>query len=88
VLGLTSLSTQPVLLAIVQDHLPENRAVGNGIFLGITFLARPVAILGIGQIGDYFGLEAAFFWGAIISILAIPAIIALPQQRHEAGSSG
>jgi FSR family fosmidomycin resistance protein-like MFS transporter len=86
-MGLTSLSTQPVLLAIVQDHLPENRAVGNGIFLAITFLARPLAILGIGQIGDHFGLEAAFFWGAIISILAIPAIVTLPTAETSTGSA-
>jgi FSR family fosmidomycin resistance protein-like MFS transporter len=86
-MGLTSLSTQPVLLAIVQDHLPENRAVGNGIFLAITFLARPLAILGIGQIGDHFGLEAAFFWGAIISILAIPAIVTLPTADTKIGST-
>ena len=87
IMGLTSLSTQPVLLAIVQDHLPENRAVGNGIFLAITFLARPLAILGIGQIGDHFGLEAAFFWGAIVSILAVPAIRTLPNAQPSIGSA-
>ncbi len=33
VLGFTALSTGPVMLAMVQDQLPNNRAVGNGIYL-------------------------------------------------------
>jgi FSR family fosmidomycin resistance protein-like MFS transporter len=80
VLGFVALSSQPVMLTIVQDCLPRHRAVGNGLFMTIAFLLRPISILGIGFLGDHFGLKMAFYASALISLLAIPAVIALP--RH------
>ena len=80
VLGFTAFSTGPVMLAMVQDHMPENRALGNSLLMFITFLARPLSILAIGLIGDKFGLRTAFTIGAFISLLAIPAIVALPKD--------
>jgi MFS family permease len=80
-LGFVSLSGTPVLFAIVQEHLPDNRAVGSGIFIAMNFLARPLAIVVIGLLGDNFGLDTAYFWGAIISIGAIPAIYFLPELK-------
>lgn len=77
-LGFAALSTTPVTLAMVQDQLPEHRALGNGLFMTISFLIRPIAILAIGAIGDRAGLQTAYFWSALISLLAIPAILALP----------
>ena len=79
-LGFTNLSTTPVLMAIVQEHLPNNRAVGNGLYMSINFLMQLLAILGVGLLGDYFGLQAAFFWSALISLLAIPPILALRSE--------
>jgi FSR family fosmidomycin resistance protein-like MFS transporter len=81
-LGFVSLSGTPVLFAIVQEHLPDNRAVGSGIFIAMNFLARPLAIVVIGLLGDNFGLDTAYFWGAIISIGAIPAIYFLPELKR------
>jgi FSR family fosmidomycin resistance protein-like MFS transporter len=82
VLGFAAFSTVPVMLAMVQDHLPENRALGNSLLMFISFLARPLAILGIGLIGDQVGLRTAFTIGAFLSLLAIPAIIALPKDKQ------
>ena len=82
-LGFTALSTTPVLLAMVQDQLPNNRAVGNGIFMLISFALRPIAILAVGYMGDRLGLRTAFTWSALISLLAVPAIFALPDLRKE-----
>jgi len=78
ILGFTSLSTGPVLLALVQDHFPQNRAVGNGIFLTMSSLLRSVVMLLVGMAGDAIGLQSAFFWSALISLLAIPGILMLP----------
>jgi len=79
-LGLTALSTAPVLMAMVQDHMPNNRAVGNGLFMFTTFLVRPIAMVAIGMMGDYVGLHSAFSWSALLSLLAIPAILTLPNS--------
>lgn len=87
-LGFTAQSTAPVMLAIVQEQLPNNRAVGNGLFISISFLLRPLIILLIGIIGDHLGLRSAYFWSAILSLAAIPAIFALPNlSDNEAHST-
>jgi FSR family fosmidomycin resistance protein-like MFS transporter len=81
-LGFTSLSTTPVILAIVQDNLPNNRAIGNGIFMAIAFLMQSLAILVTGMLGDRFGLNMAFLVGALVSLLAIPLIFLLPGEKQ------
>jgi FSR family fosmidomycin resistance protein-like MFS transporter len=81
--GLIALSTTPVLMAITQEHLPHNRAVSNGIFISISFLVRPLVAVIIGYLGDGYGLESAYFWGALFSFLAIPAIFFLPTLERE-----
>ncbi len=85
-LGLTALSGTPIMLAIVQENLPNNRATGNGLYMFVSFLLRPVATLGIGWMGDQMGLERAFFWAALITLLSIPFILALPSQPISAPS--
>jgi FSR family fosmidomycin resistance protein-like MFS transporter len=80
-MGFTSLSSTPVMFAMVQEHLPNNRAVGSGLFIAANFLARPLATLGIGLIGDNSSLETAYFWGAIIALGAIPGIFFLPELK-------
>ncbi len=80
VLGFTNLSTGPVLLALIQDHFPQNRAVGNGIYLTMSSLLRSLVMLLVGMAGDAIGLQSAFFWSALISLLAIPGILMLPTE--------
>lgn len=78
-LGFTILSTTPVMMAMVQEHLPNNRAIGNGLYMVLTFLLRAAATLSVGALGDRFGLHNTFLWSAIISLVAVPAILALPK---------
>jgi FSR family fosmidomycin resistance protein-like MFS transporter len=77
-IGFTSLSTAPVILAMVQENLPNNRSVGNGIYMFISFLVRPITTVIIGSLGDWLGLDAAFFWSALVSLVSIPVIFTLP----------
>lgn len=79
-LGLTAISPTPVLLAIVQDNFPDNRALANGSFLALNFLIRALGIWAIGRVADLTSLETAFFWGAIIALLSAPALAFLPKQ--------
>ncbi len=77
-LGFTNLSTTPVIMAVVQDQFPENRSFANGVFMAITFLLRTGSILAVGALGDLLGLQAAYFWSAIIALFSIPVILMLP----------
>ena len=77
-LGFTALSTSPVMMAVVQEHFPNHRAVGNGLYMSLNFLLRPIAILAIGYVGEKYSLQTAYLWSAIVALLAIPAILTLP----------
>ena len=80
--GLVALSTNPVLMAITQEHMPNNRAVANGLFISLTFFSRPLVAVLIGLLGDAYGLGTAYFWGALVSFLALPAVFFLPELEH------
>ena len=79
ILGFISLASQPVLLATVQDHLPNHRALGNGFYLALGFIARTVATIIIGALGDGFGLQAAFYVATVVGLLTFPFIWRLPE---------
>ena len=87
-MGFVVLSTTPVILAIVQDNMPRNRAVGNGLYMMMAFLIRPLSLISIGYLGDKLGLEKVYFWSAVISLLAIPAILALPSRSMNGAEKG
>ncbi|MCA9971510.1 MAG: MFS transporter, partial [Anaerolineales bacterium] len=78
-LGLTAISTQPVLLAMVQDQFPQHRALANGTFIGLSFLIRALGVWVIGLLADAYGLNAAFLWGAAVVWLGLPAVWRLPR---------
>lgn len=77
-LGLTAISPTPVLLAVVQNNLTENRALANGIFMSINFLTYAIAVSAIGLIADQLGLFNAFLSSGIIALFAWPAVLKLP----------
>ncbi len=79
-LGFFSLSTGPIFLAIMQDHFPQNRALGNGVYLTLNSLLRSSVMVLVGMAGDAFGLQNAFVGSAFLALLTIPAILWLPAE--------
>ena len=79
VLGFTMLSIIPIFLALVQENSPDNRALANGILLGIMFVSRSIAAIIVGLLGDNFGLQTAFTISALSVILSLPLIFVLPK---------
>jgi FSR family fosmidomycin resistance protein-like MFS transporter len=79
-LGLTSLSVGPVIMALVQESLPENRALVNGVYMALSFLLRSGVILIIGAIGDLLSLRTAFAVSAVIPLLGLPLVALLPRR--------
>ncbi|OUC09576.1 hypothetical protein RY27_01995 [Litorilinea aerophila] len=84
-LGLTAISPTPVLLAIVQDQFPDNRAAANGVFMFLNFIIRAVAIWTVGWLADHYGLMTAFWWSSLIALLSVPAVYWLPRQAETTG---
>jgi FSR family fosmidomycin resistance protein-like MFS transporter len=76
--GLFILSSQPIMLAIVQDQLPAHRSIGNGLFMTLNFMCLSFSSVGIGFLGDHLGLRQAFLWIAIAGLLASPLVFLIP----------
>lgn len=81
-LGLTAISPTPVLMATVQDHFPDNRALANGTFLALNFLIRALGIWVVGLLADNVGLPNAYLWSALIAFASLPAVWRLPQSHR------
>ncbi len=80
-LGFFALSTGPVFLALVQDNVPNNRAIGNGLYISISFLVRSLVLLLLGIIGDAWGLRAGYYLSIGLSVAAIPFVFMLPNHN-------
>lgn len=81
-LGFTSLSVGPVILALIQDHFPENRAAANGGYMFLSFFTRSIGMVLVGVVGDRLGLNSAFLWSALIAFLVLPAVYMLPNESQ------
>jgi len=80
-LGFTMLSVTPVVMALVQESFPENRALANGAYMALNFLLRSGVVVALGGMGDLFGLRRAFFASGVIALLGLPLVFLLPQKR-------
>ena len=81
ILGFTSLSVTPVIMALVQESFPENRALANGVYMALGFALQSGVIVVMGAMGDLFGLRWAFTASAFITLLGIPLIFVLPRRE-------
>lgn len=84
VIGFTSLSVAPVLMALVQETFPENRAMANGLYMSLSFVIRSFAIVALGAAGDMFGLRLAYAASAVVPLLGLPLLLLLPGGRSAA----
>ena len=73
-LGLTAIAPMPVLMALVQDTFPENRALANGVFTATNFVLRGVGLWLVGWIADRTGLQTAFLLSGLLALLSAPVI--------------
>jgi FSR family fosmidomycin resistance protein-like MFS transporter len=88
VLGFTALSVSPVVMALVQESYPENRALANGLYMALNFGLRSGVVVVIGALGDLFGLRLAFTVSAVIPLLGLPLLLLLPGRRAGAAQRG
>jgi len=79
-MGFTALSTAPVIMALAQESLPQNRALANGVYMALSFLLRSGVVVLIGSLGDLFGLRTAFIAGAIAPLVGLPILLLLPTE--------
>jgi FSR family fosmidomycin resistance protein-like MFS transporter len=81
-IGLTLLSTTPVIMALVQERAKGSRALANGIYMALNFSITSLATLVAGMIADRFGLNTAFLVGALLMLVGLPAVWTLPKDSE------
>ena len=80
-MGFFAISITPVVMALVQENAPENRAFVNGIYMALNFAIRSLIIVIVGMLGDWLGLHKAFMVSAGLALLAIPFAYWLPERN-------
>jgi FSR family fosmidomycin resistance protein-like MFS transporter len=79
-LGFTTLSTTPVLLAVTIENSGANPSTASGTFMMINFAVRSLIILAVGAMGDAMGLRDAYLWCAGLALLGLPFLLLLPAR--------
>jgi FSR family fosmidomycin resistance protein-like MFS transporter len=80
-LGLLVISTTPVMMALVQENFPENRALANGTYMSMSFVIRSGVVILLGALSDRFGLRQMFAASAVIMMAGTPLLFLLPNRR-------
>ena len=81
-----ALSIMPVMMALLQESFPENRALVNGIYLGLSFLTNAGATVVLGALADGYSMRTAFTLSAAVPLLGVPLVWLLPKGgRHGNG---
>lgn len=80
-MGFFAISITPVVMALVQEHAPENRALINGIYMALNFAIRSLVIVVVGVLSDRLGMRTAFMLSAGLALLAIPFAYWLPERN-------
>jgi len=73
----------PVMMALLQESFAENRALVNGLYLGLSFLIQAGATVILGALADSFGLRTAFSVSAALPLLGVPLLLLLPKSRSQ-----
>ncbi|MBN1660613.1 MAG: MFS transporter [Anaerolineae bacterium] len=84
-LGLAAISITPVIMAIVQESVPENRALANGVYMSVNFAIRSIVVVIVGALGDAWGMRAAFLFSAAIPLVGLPLLRFLPNNQNRRG---
>ncbi len=83
VYGFVQLSMMPVIMALVQEQFPENRALANGVFMAINFASQATASLTIGILGQAFNLGTAFTVASLVALAGLPVVFFLPRDQKK-----
>ena len=81
-MGFAALSVTPVIMALVQESCPENRALANGTYMAMNFLIRSGVVVLVGVMGDAWGMRLAFMACAVITLLGLPLLPLLPKRKR------
>ena len=78
--GVISMASGPVELSLAQEIMPEARGAMAGIILAFRFTTMSVVAIGFGALADSIGIDRAYWYIPILSLLALLAVPFLPRK--------
>ncbi len=79
-IGFSSYCYTPAVMAMVQEHYSENRALANGVYQAIQFGVRSLVVVLVGALADRFGLRPVFWFNAAVMFASLPFVFLLPKR--------
>jgi FSR family fosmidomycin resistance protein-like MFS transporter len=81
-IGFLIIAQAPVLLALVQDLNSEHPSFVNGVYMTINFIVGAIAVVLVGLLGDWIGLDWTYKLSALLGLISIPFIRKLPEKTQ------
>ncbi len=81
ILGMSSMMTLPIGMAISQENFPENRSLANGIYLAMLFAINALMSVVTGFMYDQIGGQMTYTIGGLAVFLALPFVFLLPKHK-------
>ncbi len=78
--GIVSMASGPVELALAQEIMPEARSTMAGVTLAFRFGTMSIVALVFARLADSIGIENAYWYIPILSLLALLAVPFLPKR--------
>jgi MFS transporter, FSR family, fosmidomycin resistance protein len=88
VIGAVTIATFAVTIVMGQEYLPGRIGVSSGVTIGLSIGLGGLATPLLGLIADAHGLRAVIEVIAVLPLLALPLVLALPRRAPGAASSG
>ena len=76
--GFVVFSATPVMLAVVQELLPEARSTASGLFFSLNYLSTGLSAVLFGALADALGIQRAFGLLAFAPLLTLPFALLFP----------
>ena len=77
-LGFSGLMAGPIIMASVQEAVPEHRALANGVYMALSFGIRSIVVVLVGGTADWMGMRWTFLACALLAVLAMPFVAWMP----------
>ena len=82
-MGFITLSTNPVLMALVQEYGHRHPATANGLYMALQFAGQSLNIVLLGAMADAWGLRAAYQLCALIGFAGAGFALLLPRRASD-----
>lgn len=80
-LGLVIFSTNPVMMALVQEYGRDHPATANGLYMAVGFVGRSLITIVVGALADRWGLRTTFQWNALLGFAGVLFVLLLPKRQ-------